>query len=174
MKIDALIKKARKGDKKAFLKLIELEKDKLYKTAYLYTKNKDDALDIVQDTICKALNNIHKLNEPQYFSTWLTKILINASYDFLRKKKKILIVDFEISDKVSDTTRSIEENIDLFEAIEKLNHRHQTIIILRYYQDKPIKEIAEMLEIPEGTVKSNLHRALQILKVNLKEDCVNG
>ncbi|MGM0877983.1 MAG: sigma-70 family RNA polymerase sigma factor [Bacillota bacterium] len=171
MKNDKLIKRAKKGDKKAFSKLVELEQTKLYRTAYLYTKNKDDALDIVQETIFKALISIEKLREPKFFSTWITKILINTSLDFLKKKKKVVMIDFELAEPYKED--EIDDRIDLYHAIDKLNERHKTIIILKYYQDQSIKQIADLLELPEGTVKSNLHRAIQALKTTVKEDCVN-
>ncbi|WP_258833476.1 sigma-70 family RNA polymerase sigma factor [Peribacillus frigoritolerans] len=173
MKIEKLITKARRGDKKAFLRLIESEQTKLYRTAFIYTKNKDDALDIVQETVYKALNSISSLKETKYYSTWLTKILINTSLDYLKKKKKLVLVDYDLGESVPDKELEIDYSIDLYHAIDQLNDRHKTIVILRYYQDLTIKQIAELLETPEGTIKSNLHRAIKMLKATLEGDCIN-
>jgi RNA polymerase sigma-70 factor, ECF subfamily len=168
-----LIMKAKKGNEKAFAKLINEEKEKLYRTAFLYTKNKDDSLDIVQDTLYKALISIHNLKEPDYFSSWLMRILINTSLDFIKKKKKVIPMDAEYAERIPGKEIEIESRLELFEAIDCLNARSKTIVILKYYEDKTIKQIAEIVNLPEGTVKSTLHRALKELKVLIKEDCVN-
>jgi RNA polymerase sigma-70 factor, ECF subfamily len=80
------VRKAKNGDKKAFQELIEQEKVKLYKIAYLYTKNENDALDIFQETLYKALSSIQNLKDEDYFSTWITRILINNAKDFWAKR----------------------------------------------------------------------------------------
>jgi RNA polymerase sigma-70 factor, ECF subfamily len=82
------VEKAKKGDQKAFMQLIDTEKEKLYRIAYTYVKNESDALDIVQDTIYKAFISINNIKDVSYFSTWITRILINTSLDFIKKKKK--------------------------------------------------------------------------------------
>jgi RNA polymerase sigma-70 factor (ECF subfamily) len=170
---EKLIKKAKKGDRKAFSKLVEIEQSKLYKTAFLYTKNKEDALDIVQETIYKALISIKNLKEAKYFSTWITKILINCSLDFIKKKKKVVMIESGEIEKIPYKEVEIDHRIDLYHAIDSLNERYKTIIILRFYQDQTITQIADLLELPEGTVKSSLHRAIQELKITVKEDCIN-
>lgn len=156
-------KKAQQGNQKAFLKLVESDKEKLYKMAYLYVKNESDALDIVQETIMKAYVNIKSVKEEQYFSTWLTKILINTALETLRKNSKIITLKEGAAEKQS-TNLQIEEKMDLLKAIEQLEEKYKTVIILRYYKDLPVQQIAEYLDCPEGTVKSNLHRAIQKLK----------
>lgn len=85
--------KAIKGDDQAFEALIREEGDKLYKTAFLYVHNKDDALDIVQETVTKAFVSIHQLKKPELFSSWLMKILIHTAYDLLHKKKKVILTN---------------------------------------------------------------------------------
>ncbi|WP_257819902.1 sigma factor [Salipaludibacillus agaradhaerens] len=89
MKREAIefVSKAKRGDIKAFEYLINLEKDKLYRLAFTYVKNEEDALEIFQETVTKALEKISGLKNEQYFSTWITKILINTSMDHLNVKK---------------------------------------------------------------------------------------
>lgn len=79
-------KKAMAGNKVAFQELVLQEKDNLYRMAYIYMKNENDALDVVHESVFKAYKSIKKLKEPSYFSTWLTRIIINTSIDFLKKK----------------------------------------------------------------------------------------
>ncbi|MBT2618499.1 MULTISPECIES: sigma-70 family RNA polymerase sigma factor [unclassified Bacillus (in: firmicutes)] len=168
------VKKAQKGDDQAFIKLIHKEKEKLYRTAFLYVKNESDSLDIVQDTIYKAYISIGNLKDSSYFSTWLTRILINTALDFIKKNNKVIPIDQDSLERIGAAERlMLEDKMDLFTAIEGLAEKYKTVIILRYYQDLTIKQIAEFLECPEGTVKTNLHRAINELKGKLKEACIN-
>lgn len=166
------INKAKKGDNIAFQELIEEEKAKLYRTAYLYVKDENDALDIVQETVYKAYIAIKKVKEEQHFSTWLTRILINNALDFLKKKSRIIIPIESLEHPSHVREEQHEENMDLLHAIDQLESRYKTVIILRYYNDYTIKQIAETLKCPEGTVKTNLHRALSKLKIDLREEYI--
>jgi RNA polymerase sigma-70 factor, ECF subfamily len=160
-----LIKKAIKGNEDAFEQLIQQESSKMYKTAYLYVRNKEDALDVLQETVCKAFTSIHKLREPKYFSTWLIKILIRTAYELLEKKKKtVLTGEAFINSLTESAAYHPEEGLDLTEAISSLDQNYQTVIILFYFHDLSIKSIAEKMEKPEGTIKTYLHRA----KIELK------
>jgi RNA polymerase sigma-70 factor, ECF subfamily len=168
------VKKAQKGDDQAFIKLIHKEKEKLYRIAFLYVKNESDSLDIVQDTIYKAYISIGNLKDSSYFSTWLTRILINTALDFIKKNNKVIPIDQDSLERIESSERlMLEDKMDLFTAIEGLTEKYKTVIILRYYQDLTIKQIAEFLECPEGTVKTNLHRAINELKGKFKEACIN-
>jgi len=164
------IKKAKKGNKKAFQDLIEGEKNKLYRMAYIYVKNEHDALDIVQETIVKAFASIKNLKEDSYFSTWITRILINTALDFIQKNKKVIHLNECNSSQLEQI--NVDEYMDLVQAIQKLGEPYQTVIILRYYKDFTIKQIAETLNCPEGTVKTHLHRAIKLLKKDLRRECL--
>ncbi|TCN19766.1 sigma-70 family RNA polymerase sigma factor [Mesobacillus foraminis] len=172
MSIDEIkINKAKKGNEKAFQELIQNEKNKLFRMAYLYVKNESDALDIVQDTIYKAFISIKQLKEPQYFSTWISRILVNTTLDFIKKNNRLIpFSDVEVFG--DNQSLRIEEKLDLVEAIGRLEVHYKTVIILRYYKDLSIKQIAEILNCPEGTVKTRLHRAINQLKSDLKEECI--
>ncbi|MDZ5710693.1 sigma-70 family RNA polymerase sigma factor [Jeotgalibacillus haloalkalitolerans] len=160
----ALVKKAIKGNQKAFEKLVKQESEKLYKTAFLYVRNKEDALDVVQDTVCKALVSVHQVKQPEFFSTWLTRILIRTAYDVLRRKNQ-LIIDDELADALpAEQGPDIEGRLDVKEAIAALRADYQSVIILFYYHDYPIQQISRTLEIPENTVKTQLRRAKLELK----------
>ncbi len=170
-----IVIKAQKGDDNSFCELINCYKERLYKTAFAYLKNEDEALDIVSDTIYKAYMDIKKLKKPEFFNTWITKILINNAINRLKKNKKIILIDeYEKIDKftenVSDIGLDIPKYIDLYNAIDNLNVKSKSIIILKYFQDMTISEISKVLEIPEGTVKVYIHRALKKLKIDLKEE----
>lgn len=167
------VQRAKKGSKKAFQELMEEEKVKLYKIAYLYTKNEADALEVFQETVYKAYISIKDLKEERYFSTWLSRILINVAIDLVNKKKKVIPMDKEILEGKLAPYQSEENDPDLLDAVMKLEEKYKTVLILRFYKDFTIKQIAETLDCPEGTVKTNIHRGLNILKEKVKEDCVN-
>jgi RNA polymerase sigma-70 factor, ECF subfamily len=167
--------KSKKGNTKAFQKLIEAEKEKHYRMAYLYVKNESDAIDIVHETIYKAFISIKNLKETDYFSTWLMRILINTALDFIKKNKRVIPVEKleRCGNEENLERRNIEERMDLVIAIARLEEKYKTVIILRYYNDLPIKEIAKILNCPEGTVKTNLHRAIQQLRTFLERSASN-
>lgn len=167
------VQKAKKGNHKAFQELIEEEKIKLYKIAYIYMKNEDDALEVFQETVYKALISINSLKDERYFSTWITRILINNAIDLLNKRKRVIPMEREILESKVPSYTPSEQNYDLLEAITELDEKHKSVLVLRYYKDYSIKQIAEILDCPEGTVKTNIHRGIQQLREKMKEDCVN-
>ena len=90
--IDEIIfKRAKKGDSESFYKLLEPIKDKLYRSAYVYVENEHDALDCIHEAVIKAIQSLDKLKEPQYFNTWIMKILINTCKVLLLTFNKISI-----------------------------------------------------------------------------------
>ncbi|PEJ56175.1 RNA polymerase subunit sigma-70 [Bacillus sp. AFS002410] len=171
MSFEKKVKKAKRGNEKAFQELIQDEKNKLFRMAFLYVKNDDDALDIMQDTIYKAFISIKQLKDPLYFSTWISRILINSALDFIKKNNRIIPFS-DVDGFRNEQNFRIEEKLDLVEAIERLEVQYKTVIILRFYKDLSIKQIAEILKCPEGTVKTRLHRAINQLKSDLKEECI--
>ncbi len=166
MKEEKLVKKAVKGNAGAFEELLILHSERLYRTAFLYAGNREDALDIVQETSCKAFLAVGQLKNEQYFLTWLTRILIHCAYDVLKKRKKELPVEKLVEQPCSREDR-VEENLDLMEAITLLKEQHRTAIILFYYHDLSISEIARCMDIPGNTVKTYLQRGRKELKNRL-------
>lgn len=168
-----LLVKAKKGDPQAFIELMQDEKVKLYKMAYIYMQNETDALDVVQETVEKAFAKMKSVREEQYFSTWLMKICINTALEMLRKNRKVVYLAEPLSEE--GMSFDTEEKMDLLQSIGQLDEKYKTVILLRYYRDLQTKEIAKLLDCPEGTVKTNLHRAIQQLKKQLsKEGSVYG
>jgi RNA polymerase sigma-70 factor, ECF subfamily len=163
----SLLKQAKKGEEYAFSKLIEQEKIKLYKMAFLYMKNEEDALDVVQETVMKAFIHINSLKEEKYFSTWITRILINAALDVIRKDNKVIPIHELVAE--TEIVNQHEERMDLFSAISNLEEKYKTVIILKYYKDLTVPDISEILQCPQGTVKTNLHRGINELKKNLTQ-----
>ncbi|MGM7681337.1 sigma-70 family RNA polymerase sigma factor [Cytobacillus sp. Hm23] len=163
-------KKSNKEMEDRFLYLINNNQEKMYKIAYSYVKNKDDALDIVQETVYKAYISYDKVKKEQYENTWLTRILINVSIDFIKKNKRVVSIDTNFIENLSDERKDlVHEQIVVREALEKLNEKQKTVIILRYFEDMKLEEIAKILNLPVSTIKSTLYRALKEMNINLKE-----
>ena len=162
-----LVRKAATGNKDAFEKLIVMHQEYLYKTAYMYTKNEQDALDAVQECAMRAMISMDKLREPAYFKTWITRILINCIYQ--EKKKTDRNSPFEkYHEAAPEQPLSIEEKTDLYDAIDLLPPAYKTIVILKYFQGMKIKDIAQVMNIPVGSVKGYLFRAKEVLKNQLQ------
>ena len=158
-----LIKKAIKGNKKCLQELLVLHSDQLYRTAFLYVRNREDALDVVQEASYKAFKSISQLKNENFFLTWLTRILIHCSNDVLKRKKKEIPKDI-MSEREVDRREQDVESLDLLVAINQLNEKYKDAIILFYFQDLPISEVAKVMNIPENTVKTYLSRGKERLK----------
>jgi RNA polymerase sigma-70 factor (ECF subfamily) len=173
LNIEAEVKLAKKGDREAFVRLIRRFEVNLYRVAKAILKRDEDCADAMQDTVLIAYRSIHRLRQPAYFKTWLIRILINQCNQILRKQKKV----FSIENLRELSAQSKEmEWIELKAAIDQLEEPLRLVIILHYIEDLSVKEIATLLELPEGTVKSRLHRARQALmsKWENTERVING
>ncbi|MEG9295049.1 sigma-70 family RNA polymerase sigma factor [Mangrovibacillus sp. Mu-81] len=160
-----LVKKAIKGNKNAFEKLVQQHYERIYRTAYLYVHNEDDALDVVQEAAYQAYKSIRSLKHPEYFLTWLTRIVIRCAVDVIKKRGKVVPMNDEyLSNMPDDSTPDIEGSSQLLQAIGQLKLNHRTAIILFYYHDYSIKTISTAMEIPENTVKTYLSRGKAELK----------
>ncbi|MFJ7824836.1 sigma-70 family RNA polymerase sigma factor [Psychrobacillus sp. NPDC096623] len=162
------VKLSIEGDQEALLFLLKQEKEKLYRTAYSYVRNQADALDIFQQTVLLAIESIHQLREPKYFTTWLMKICINVSIGVLQKQKKVISLDNQKFQSISTEIATSDEKLDLLDAIYRLDEKYKTVLLLKYYEDFTFEQIAELLGEPIGTVKSNGKRALAKIKKTLK------
>ncbi|MEK4628719.1 sigma-70 family RNA polymerase sigma factor [Solibacillus sp. FSL R7-0682] len=169
MKQERLVKKAQKGNDKAYLTLFQQYEADIYRMAYVYVKNKDDALDLVQEVAYQSFKKIGTLKNPEYLKTWLMKITINCSLNLLNTNKKVipLSLGFEVITGAED--EDIALTLSLQELIDTLKEDEKSIILLKYYDDRTLKEISEILDIPLGTAKSILYRALDKLRQNAKE-----
>lgn len=165
----SLISKSQHGDDDAFETLIDLYEKYLYKMAFLYVKNEQDALDIYQETVLKTYMNISKLKDPQSFKSWITRILINTAHSKHKNFTKFKN-DFN-EDCITDYSYlNIEEKLDLYDAIDVLDEKYRTPIILQYFYDLTIQQISEITNTNENTIKTNLRRAKKKMYDSLKED----
>lgn len=160
---ERLVKEARQGDKEAFTAIILEHEKSLYRTANTILKNDEDARDAIQDTILESYNSIRTLKEPKFFKTWLIRILINKCYliCYEQKKHRYLQID-QLEVEAPQNDRDIE--FDVRKTIKELSQNDQLILSLFYFEDISIKEIATILSISEGAVRTRLSRSREHFK----------
>lgn len=164
---------SKKNKEKIFVQLIEENKIRFYKTAKMILKNEDDIYDALQEALISMYQHYEQLKEKEYFVTWATRIVINKCYDLLRKNKNNIISIDEINDntiQLSECDKYTFDNYGINEAINSLSDKLKLITILYYYNDYSIKEISQIISIPEGTVKSRLSKAREILRQKLGKE----
>ncbi len=167
-----LVKLAKSGEREAMEQLFLMEKEYLYKMAFLYMKNKEDSLDIVQECILRCIVSIKSLRHPQYFRTWMTRILINCAHEEWARRGRYDCAEEEVfaAGEAFPGRRDApgEERLDLYHAIDRLNFPYRDIIIQHYFAGNKLSEIAQMLNMPIGTVKAYHSRAKSRLKCMLE------
>lgn len=144
---------------------IKNNQEKFYRVAYSYVKSHDDALDIVQDAIVKALKSYKKVRSIEYLGTWFYRILINTSLSLIKKKKLCVVV--ELTDYQDRESLSADHKIDLYDALDLLKSEDKTIIILRYFEDLKFQDIANITNQNINTVKTKHTKILKHLKNQL-------
>ena len=165
-----LVELAKNGDKEAFSTLVEDVKIKLYKTGISILKNDDDTCDAIQETLIKAYRSINTLKNNEYFATWIIRILINQSYDIIRKNNKVVAINEKIEIKEDLYYERYKEESTLETVLNMIDKDLKLVTVLYYYDDFSVSKIAEFLNIPEGTVKSKLSRAREKIYDILKKE----
>jgi RNA polymerase sigma-70 factor (ECF subfamily) len=141
-----------------------------YRLAYSYVRNKENALDIVQDAIVKALHSVDRLNELAYMKTWFYRIVVNTAIDFIRKHQRVTMMDDDILDSFLPLQEDEVTDMDLQNAIDRLPAKYKSLIILRFFEDLQIDEIAEVTGDNVNTVKTRLYAALKKLRIEVGEE----
>ena len=140
-----------------------------YRLAYSYVKNRDAALDVVQESIVKALTKIDSLREPAYLRTWFYRILLNESMNYFRRNQRLLSLEDAVWDRGAEDPDPAER-LDLHAAIEALSDAEQAVVRLRFFEDLKLEEIAQVTGANLNTVMSRLYKGLKHLKEWTKED----
>ncbi len=150
--------------KEVLVRSILLENyESYYRLAFSYVHQEADAMDIVQEGACKAMAKARSLREERFAGTWVYRIMINTAKDYLKKYERergTLREDMAAPEKN-------DVDLELREAVDRLPMQEKTLIILRFYEDKPLAEIAEILQENLNTVKSRLYRTLEKLRREL-------
>lgn len=150
----------RRIGKHEYAELMVENRQKFYRIAYSFVKNEQEALDIVSEATYKGLVHIRDLREPDYFKTWMTRIVINTALEMRRKNsRQVALEDYMLED---DDVEKLEQEIkfDLYTALDALGAEDKSFIILKYFEGYSFKDISNFFEIPESTVKSKVYRCL--------------
>lgn len=134
-----------------------------YRLAFSFVHQEADAMDIVQEGAYRAMLKASSLRDESLAGTWVYRIMINTAKEYLRKYKR----EYEQLEEESAAAAAESIDLDLREAVERLPQQERILIILRYYEDKPLAEIADILQENLSTVKSRLYRTLEKLRREL-------
>jgi len=162
-----MIKRAKMGDKEVLIELMMSQKQDYYRLAYVFMKNKEDALDAMEDMILKVYENIQRLNDTTAFYSWSKTILVNCCKNNLRRKNRVILFRNIPEGSYDDVFKVKDEQIDIEKHLMKLNQKYQEVLKLRYYLDMDYETMSAILKIPLGTVKSRIHTGLQKLKQSM-------
>ncbi|MCH7612173.1 MAG: RNA polymerase sigma factor [Candidatus Marinimicrobia bacterium] len=175
-KIKQLIKDAQNGDSHSFHQLVALHDEKIMVLAYQLMKNKQDAEDLYQDAFVKAYNNIRSFRFESSFYTWLYRITVNTALNMKRKMSRMRtqepIENYDPIENIPEpvsTNKRGEINRAIKAATNELPEKQRTAFILKYLQDLKIKDVSAIMGISEGTVKKYLFRAMEKMRIQLKE-----
>ena len=135
----------------------------MYRLAYTYVRNEEDALDIVQESVYKAIKHSASVKQETYIKTWLWRIVMNTALDFIRKnQKEVAVEDFYEAGREDSY-----QDFDTIEALEILDEKEKAVVVLRFFEDQKLSEIARILNENTNTVKTILYRSLKKLKLEL-------
>ena len=158
--METRIKKAIRGDADAFAELMMQYKMDMYKVARGILNNQEDVADAISNTILKCFENIGTLQQPKYFKTWMTRILINECNQIIRRYGNHCLLETFPEIPWQDASM---ETVEFEELMQSLDEKYRLVLILYYSQGYKISEIAQILDVPEGTVKTRLARGRDML-----------
>lgn len=158
-------------NKQLFEEFIMQNLDGAYRFAFTYTKNKEDAEDIVNESVIKALKSIGKLKDAGYIKSWFYRIIVNTAYTQRKRNSKVIFVDFgEENVDIAPYCEDDYSDITLDDILGTLDERYRSVVVLKICEDMTFTEIAGVLNVSEGTVKTRFYKALEILKADLGGD----
>lgn len=167
-----LVKKAMHGDTQAFVTVIQECTESMYRVARSFLRDDEDIADVLQTTIMVCFEKIDTLRNPNYFKTWMIRILINECKDMLMRQKNIQLTESleDILDRDRQFCQSqIEEDFETKELLNLLDEKYRTIMILYYLEGFKVSEIGKLLDMKASTVKTRLSRGRQELQRLYKE-----
>jgi len=170
-----LIAKARQGDVEAYNVLVSRWEKRVFNYLLRLVSNREDALDVSQETFLKAYQNLRKLDDPARFSAWLFRIAHNEAFSLLRRRKPETELAGEPRPRnTGGRMLPVELSLAVESALKRLNEDQREAVLLKVYQGFKFEEMAEILECPVSTVKSRLYTALDLLKTTLAPTVLRG
>ena len=150
-------------DMETFAQNIEALRPKLYRTAFCYFGDETTALDVLDEAVYRGLCASGKLREPKYFATWMTRILLNECHREQKRRSR-----FQAMDSIQEPAAEELDDLSLQDAILRLPKDLKEVVVLRFFSGFTLSEIAEALNIPQGTAATRQRRALNLLKLELE------
>ncbi len=150
-------------NRELFEQFIRQNVDGAYRFAYTYMKNREDAEDVVNESVIKALRSIRSLRNPDYIKTWFYKIIVNTSLTQLRRKKQFVALEHVEEAAEDDHARLLFDSM-----VAGVGEPDRTILVLRYCEGMTLSQIARVLDMNENTIKTRLYRALRTLRANME------
>ena len=161
-------------DKEEFCNKIKQCEVSMYYLAYSIVKNKDDASDVINESILKAYEKLDKLKNEDVFKSWILRIVHNTAIELIRKNKDVINIE-EVNNTLEVKESSdVETKLTLRDAINKLKNPYREVIILFYYEDFSTEKISKITNSNIITVRKQLSRARKQLKAILKEENIYG
>lgn len=143
--------------------------ERFYRIAYSYTGHQEDALDVVQTAVCKALESYGAIKNEDAVRTWFYRILIHECLAVLKKRKKLVLLEDYTEQGEAYMENGYEQEADIWDELNRLEPDVQGIIWLRFFEELPLKDIACITGMNLSTVKTKLYRGLKLLKENIQE-----
>ncbi len=168
-----LVERAQRGDHDAFAALVAPSVGRLDAAARLILRDPDQAKDAVQEALLAAWRSLPTLRDPASYDAWVHRLLVRACVNESRRQRRHRI-DVELTElhapAIPDDTRSLADRDELSRGFRRLTTEQRALIVLRHYLDLPLPYVAAAMDIPLGTAKSRLHRALAALRAALDAD----
>ncbi|MHB1652803.1 MAG: RNA polymerase sigma factor [Desulfitobacteriaceae bacterium] len=164
-----LIEKVRSGEEEAFAKLVKKYTPYVYRTAYVFMHEEAEAEDVTQEVFIKVYRSISQLKNVQVFNSWFKRMIINACLDQLKKQRPRPVSDAVLEQIPADNLNEWDQHIQIQEGLERLSPEYREALVLREWQGYDYQEIARLLSIPLGTVKSRIHTARTQLRKILSD-----
>ena len=167
-----LVEAAQRGDHEAFEVLAAAAADRLFAIARLILQNRDGARDAVQEALVNAWRELPRLRDPDRFSAWLHRLVVNACADQGRHQRRwsAEVRMIRTEPETGDGAQSLADRDQLQRGFRRLKPEQRAVVVLHFYLGLPVPEVAETLGIPLGTAKSRLHYAIEALRAALEAD----
>jgi RNA polymerase sigma-70 factor (ECF subfamily) len=168
-----LVERAQRGDEEAFHELAAQAGDRLFGLARHILRDPDAAEDAAQQALLDIWRKLPRLNDPDRFGAWSYRIVVRAAYAEASRRRRWIVTPVHLASAASaeaDHADVAADRDQLSRGFQRLSVEHRAVVALKYFADRTDDEIAEILEIPVGTVRSRLHHSLRHLRAELEAD----